>query len=81
MIECLDETLSVATIYSPTKKRSMPHIMRWQNKLLRVREVSFRQLLDEHENLINAHSVVAESGLQLELRYNSATQLWCVEQH
>ena len=79
MTDCIDEILSVATIYSPTKKRYLPHIVRWQNKLLRVTEVGFRQFIDDNQHLINIHDVVAESGLQLALNLNTSTHEWSVE--
>lgn len=80
MTECVQDSISVATIYSPVKKRYLPHIVRWNNKQLRVTEASFRQMLDHDKNLINTYDVVAESGLQLTLRNSvGSSDWWCVE--
>lgn len=79
MTECSNEIVSVAEIYSAAKKRNMPHIVRWDNKLLRVKEVGLRQYLKDGE-LILAHDVIADSGLQLTLLFNTESSSWSLEQ-
>lgn len=80
MTDCINDTIndsiSVATIYSPAKKRYLPHIVRWNNKQLRVTESGFRQQLDQGKNLINIYDVVADSGLQLTLHNTVGTNNW-----
>lgn len=80
MTECVhklqNECISVATIYSPAKRRYLPHIVRLDNKQLRVTESSFRQWLDQDGNLINIHDVIADSGMQLTLHNIVGTNNW-----
>ncbi len=79
MTDCIDTSISVATIYSPAKKRYLPHIVRWNNKQMRVTEASFRQQLDYDKNLVNIYEVVADSGLQLTLFLDATTQKWSID--
>lgn len=79
MTDCKPKSITVAQIYSAAKKRNMPHIVRWGNRLLRVREVGNRQFLKDGE-LIEAHDVIAESGLQFTLLYHTEQQSWHLEE-
>lgn len=78
MTSCVNQEISVAVIYSAANKRNMPRIVRLASKTLRVREVGFRQNLIEGE-LIEAHDVVADSGLQLTLLFNVERQCWSID--
>ncbi len=79
MIERIDEPISVATIYSADKRRTMPWILGWKNKRLRVTEVGFHHYFKEGKKVIHIFDVIADNSLHMRLAYDTSSLNWTLE--
>lgn len=79
MIEKVDEPISVATIYSAEKRRTVPWILGWHNRRLKVTEVGFHHYYKDGKRLIHVFEVVADSNMHMRLSYDTQSLNWTLE--
>lgn len=79
MIETINEPISVATIYSADKRRTMPWILSWRHKRMRVTEVGFHHYYKEGKKLIHIFDVVADNSLHMRLLCDTSSLDWTLE--
>lgn len=78
MIEKINEPISVDLVYSSAKKRSIPFVIEWKNRRMRVSEVGFYHRYNEGKNIIHIFEVIAE-GMMYRLAMDAKYLNWTLE--
>ncbi len=75
MIEKLQEKVSISMYYNRTNGAVMPHIMRWQGRLIQLTKLGYHHQTYEGRTLIH-YFHVTDGHLAFKLKLNTTSLHW-----